>query len=167
MTTENGRFRKISFKRMKKMNFKSTGTLTEQNNNNIPDIQQSENRIKGAPNHLPHASSPAFLAGLPLCLIWPSSLQPSLLAGGSPLPIMLHIILLLLQMPALVMTLQLSNTFNKILDLTCIKKSTNCCLLFKALPLSLCPSCHIHPQALLSSTPCSIHPRPCVLSLSA
>lgn len=39
MTTENGRFRKISFKRMKKMNFKSTGTLTEQNNNNIPDIQ--------------------------------------------------------------------------------------------------------------------------------
>ena len=39
MTTENGRFRKISFKRTKKMNFKSTGTLTEQNNNNIPDIQ--------------------------------------------------------------------------------------------------------------------------------
>jgi len=39
MTTENGRFRKISFKRTKKMNFKSTETLTEQNNNNIPDIQ--------------------------------------------------------------------------------------------------------------------------------
>ena len=39
MTTENGRFRKISFKSTKKTNFKSTGTLTEQNNNKIPDIQ--------------------------------------------------------------------------------------------------------------------------------